>query len=429
MERKKQRISDLFYDNRFLLVFSVLFAVVAWLIVATEFSETQNTISNVTVQISYSNINNTGNLQPFIDKEYTVDVTIRGKRYIVESDDIKDDILVVADTSLINSAGEFSLPLSVSSRSVRPEYEFVSVYPQKTDKITFDYRGSNTLNIEPKVSFLKNPTEEGFFMGEQTISQQQVKSVEFSGPQTAVQKVVRVEARAEIEGNLKKTTTVEAALVAVDENGKPVSGISFDKSSPRVNVTIPVYSKKELEITCSFSNLPYEYVGNIPYEYSVSPSTAWFAVNDDNEDIEKAELTSKIDFTKLNAGQNVLPPIDADKSEFIGCGLLDESITEFVVTVNVTDVVSRSMKALPDNIIRENEPEGYNFEFSEFQFRDITVIGPEENISSLNNENLVLIADFKGIDVTDTDSVVVPVRVYDGYCWSFGEYYAKYNIV
>ena len=47
MERKKQRISDLFYDNRFLMVFSVLFAVIAWLVVATEFAETQNTISNV----------------------------------------------------------------------------------------------------------------------------------------------------------------------------------------------------------------------------------------------------------------------------------------------------------------------------------------------------------------------------------------------
>ncbi len=429
MERKKQRISDLFYDNRFLLVFSVLFAVIAWLIVATEFSETQNTISNVPVQINYSNISNTGNLQPFIDKEYTVDVTISGKRYIVESDDIKDDILVVADTSLINSAGEFPLTLSVSSKSVRPEYEFVSVYPQKTEKITFDYLKSNTLNIEPKITFNHNPTKDGLFMGEATIPVSHVKTVEFSGPQTAVQRVVRVEARAEHEGNLDKTTTIEATLVAVDENGNPVSGISFGKSSPRVNVTIPVYSKKELDITCSFSNLPYEYVGNIPFEYSVSPSVAMFAVNDDNEDIDKAELTTKIDFTDLNVGENILPPIKADKSEFTGCGLLDESITEFVITVNVSGVVSKSFKAKPENIIIENKPDGVDVNFSEFQFSNLTVIGPEENISSLTDDNLVLIADFKDVDVSNVDSVAVPVRVYDGYCWSFGDYYAKFNIL
>ncbi len=430
MERKKQRISDLFYDNRFLLVFSVLFAVIAWLIVATEFSETQNTISNVEVQINYSNINNLGNLQPFVDKVYTVDVTISGKRYIVESDDIKDDILVVADTSLINSAGDFPLTLTVSSKSVRPEYEFVSVYPQKIDKITFDYLKSNTLNIEPKISFNKNnsPAQEGFFTDEPMISNSDI-SVTFSGPQTAVQKVVRVEARADHEGNLDETTTIEATLVAVDENGNPVSGISFNKSSPRVKVTIPVYSKKELDITCSFSNSPYEYVGNFPFEYTISPSKAEFAVYNKNEEISSVELASKIDFTDLNIGENPLPPIKADKGEFNGCGLLDESITEFVVTVNVSGVVRKSFKAMPENIIKENEPEGVNFSFSEFQFSDLTVIGPEEKVSALTNENLVLIADFKDVDISNADSVVVPVRVYDGYCWSFGEYYAKFNIV
>ena len=38
MKNKKQRFSDLFYDNRFVLVFSLIAAVVIWLVVVVEFS-------------------------------------------------------------------------------------------------------------------------------------------------------------------------------------------------------------------------------------------------------------------------------------------------------------------------------------------------------------------------------------------------------
>ena len=44
MKKKKQRISDLFYDNRFLFVFSVVLAVVFWLIVVISLGvEVENT--------------------------------------------------------------------------------------------------------------------------------------------------------------------------------------------------------------------------------------------------------------------------------------------------------------------------------------------------------------------------------------------------
>lgn len=426
MERKKQRISDLFYDNRFLLVFSVVFAVIAWLIVATEFAETQNTISNVPVQINYSNVNNNlGGLQPFLDKEYTVDVTISGKRYIVESDDIKDDILVIADTSLVNSVGEFPLTLSVTSKSVRPEYEFVSVSPQITDKITFDYLREQEFKIIPEISFGNDAVREGFHLGEISVSD--VSTVKVSGPETAVKRVAGVVARAEHNGDLYQSTSVEATLVAVDISGNPVQDVTFNRNSSKVSIKVPVYSVQTLPITCSFSNIPSEYIGSIPFNYTVSPSSASFGIFDGENDKESIELATKIDFTKLNIGKNVFT-IKLGSNDFPGGILLDETVTEIVVTVNVSKVVSKKFNVSPDNIRLENLPNGISADFSEFQFSEVTVIGPQENVSALTDENLVLIADFGGYDEIESDSLVVPVKVSDGYCWSFGEYYAKYNI-
>lgn len=426
MERKKQRISDLFYDNRFLLVFSVLFAVIAWLIVATEFSETQNTISNVPVQINYSNINNNlGGLQPFLDKEYTVDVTISGKRYIVESEEIKDDILVVADTSLVNSAGEFPLNLSVTSKSVRPEYEFVSISPQITDKITFDYLKEEEFKIVPELTFTNNAVREGYHLGDITVSD--VSTVKVSGPETSVKKVARVVARAEHDGDLRQSTSVEANLVAVDKNNVAVQGVSINRTSAKVSVKVPVYSIQTLPVTCSFSNIPSEYIGDIPFEYTVSPATASFGVFDSEEKKESIEFATKIDFNKLNVGENIFK-VEVSANAFPGAFLLDETITEFTVKVNVPNVASKKFKAVPENIKLENLPNGITADFSQFQFSELMVIGPQEKLSQLNNDNLILIADFGDYDEIESDTLVVPVRVSDGYCWSFGEYYALYAI-
>ncbi len=426
MERKKQRISDLFYDNRFLMVFSVLFALIAWLIVATEFSETQNTISNVPVQINYSNVNNLGGLQPFLDKEYTVDVTISGKRYIVESDDIKDDILVVADTSLVNSAGNFPLTLTVTSKSVRPEYEFVSIYPQVTDEITFDYLREEEYKIEPDIMFLNNSVRDGYHMGEISVSD--VSTVKVSGPETAVKKVARVVAKAEHNGDLHQSTSVEASIVALDKNGAVVNGVTFNRTSGKVNIKIPVYHISTLSVSCSFSNIPSEYIGNIPFEYSVSPSTATFGIFDDDFEKENIEFATKIDFTKLNVGENTFT-IPVTANEFPGGILLDDSVTEFVITVNVPEVSSKTFKISGENIKPQNLPDGINIEFSELQFNEITVIGPADKLSDLTGEYIVMVADFGDVDTFDADTISVPLRVSDGYCWSYGEYFATYNVI
>ncbi len=427
MERKKQRISDLFYDNRFLLVFSVIFALIAWLIVATEFSETQNTILNVPVQINNSNVNSLGGLQAFVDKQYTVDVTISGKRYIVESDDIKDDILVIADTSLVNSPGDFSLNLSVTSKSVRPEYEFVSVSPQVTDKITFDYLLEGIeFKVVPEINFKNDAVAKDFYLGD--ISVLEVSSVKISGPETAVSKVVGVVARAEHEGGLDKSTTINATLTAIDENGSAVQGVRMNRNSSKVNIKIPVYSKHVLPVSCSFSNIPTEYIGNIPFEYTISPAKATFGIFDDGFDKESIEISSKIDFNELTVGENKIE-IDIGPNEFPGAILLDEDVTQFIVTVYVPDYMSKNIVMNPENIIVENLPSDINVEFSEFQSTTINVIGPKDYLASLTEENLILVADFDFGEYNESGSIVVPIRVEDGYCWSYKGFNAVYDIV
>ena len=122
MEKKeKLKISDLFYDNRFLLVFSLLTAVVIWLVVAVVLApEKTVTVKNVPVTIDYAKIEQSFGLKPFGETQFTVDITITGKRYIVESDKIADDLVVTANTGYVNSVGTYTLHIDVSSNETRP---------------------------------------------------------------------------------------------------------------------------------------------------------------------------------------------------------------------------------------------------------------------------------------------------------------------
>ena len=133
------------------MVFSVLAAIAFWLVVVVEFGvEVEKEIKGIDVVIDYDRIEEDLGLKPFGQKNFTVDVTVSGKKYIVDADEIADEIEVKANTSYVSTAGNAALKLSVTSDS--SIYEIVDC---STDEITvyFDYPGSKELVIEPEITF------------------------------------------------------------------------------------------------------------------------------------------------------------------------------------------------------------------------------------------------------------------------------------
>lgn len=422
MKKKNQRISDLFYNNRFLLVFSIVVAVAVWLIVAVEFSpETTNTIKNVPVKIDYSKIqNNLGGLQPFGETDFTVDVTISGQKIVVESDEVADSISVTANTGYVNSVGTYSLKLDVANDD---SYEIVDLSTD-TIEVYFDYPKEKEVKIEADIQFAENPVPDGYFMDEFIFSE--ASTVRISGPETEVNKIEGVIARAEVEGNLRQSETVDAALSAVTKDGSTPKYVSFNRQNATTQITIPVYKVVTLPVTCGFSNTPSEYLDNIPFTVDISPATATFGIAESKaEGMTSLELASKIDFSKLNAGVNKFT-ISATSSEIVGGVVLDET-KEFVVTVTVGGMASKTIPA-PESVSPINVPEGVPAEFLQLNFGDITIVGPQEQLALIDSSTAVLTADFSNVDSRATGQVTVPVKLSDDYCWSYGEYTATYTI-
>lgn len=419
MRKSNRRISNLFYNNRFLLVFSIVAAVIIWLVASVEFGDdVEHTVRDVKVNLG----ENISGLSAFgIDEEITVDVKIKGKKYIVESDETAKDIVVTANTSHVNSVGTNTLVLEVSSNETRPLYEIVGL-SRDSIEVFFDYPSEKEFKIETNISFEKNPVPEGYYMADYVLSN--AYTVKVTGPESQVNKIEKVVASATLEGGFRQTETFSADLSAVTKDGSTPAHITFGIKT--VQIKAPVYKKAYLPVTCNFSNIPVEYLENFPFEVSVSPAMINVGIPENQADGKTSvDLSTKIDFSKLQTGKNVFT-IGASSNEITG-GILLDDIDSFVVTVDVKNMATKTVAA-PTEISVSGVPDGLEAELKQINFDEIVVIGPQEDIASLTTENLIFAADFSEIDENATGVVTVPVRISGDSCWAFGEYTATFTI-
>ena len=110
MIKTKKKLSDIIHNDKLMLIFSFIAAIIIWLGVVINVSpETTRTIQNVKVTIDNTVPAQFG-LEVFGDNEFYVDVTVKGKKYLISS--LKaEEISVVAQTNNVDSAGVRTLLL------------------------------------------------------------------------------------------------------------------------------------------------------------------------------------------------------------------------------------------------------------------------------------------------------------------------------
>ena len=415
--KKKQRISNLFYNNRFLLVFSIVVAIMFWLVVVVELGvEVENTVKNVPVQIDYAMVEENLGLKPFGETSFSVDVTVKGKKYIVESADMLDDLVVKANTSYVNSAGNSSLKLEISSKNSNPAYT-ITRYSADEITIYFDYPGDKEFVVVPEIDFDGNPVAEGYHIGEYIFPESD--TIRITGPETEVNRISRVVARADVNGNLKQNETVDAELVALAEGDETVRNVTFSRKSGKIRITMPVYKIAELPVACSFINKPSDYVDNPPFTVSISPASAEIGIPEKKlEGLTEFEICT-IDYSEIKSGVNTFTV----KASDITGGVIVGDVEEFVVTINVQGMTSDTVEA-PQNISFVNEPSDAEVELVKLDFSEMTVIGPFSSVADMNGDNITVTADLSGVSADSEGNITVPVMIKDDDCWSFGEYTA-----
>lgn len=407
----------LFYDNKVLMVFSFIVAVFIWLVVVISFSPIDTAvIKNVPVTLDLANsVPAQFDLEIFGQSEFSVDVEVSGKRYILSSAD-KTSVKVVAQTAYVDSAGKHTLSLKASKVKESDEFEIVGLSDEYIE-VFFDVYMEQDFNLEPKINIDDELVEKGFVAGEPVLS---AETVVVSGPATEVRAVKNVFAEIDIDKSLSQTKTQAAEINAYNESGAVLHYLSYNYGNSEVTVTVPVYYVVNKPTSVTFKNAPAAYIDK-PFGYTINPAQFNAGIQGiDSDNTVESIAISTIDFAQLKPGKNVFTV----PSDSITSVLSLESFKDFEITVNVTDCKSKTLTLPAENINFVNSPQGYDVKSVIKSVGSVTVVGPEASLSGVTPAELFATVDLSGADLSATEqnfSARVTVKNSED-CWVSGSY-------
>lgn len=420
MNRKVSTKSKGFlYNDKIVLLISFVLAIIVWVAVAIFASPaTTRVIQGVKVVID-KNVPSQFGLEVFGESEFTVDVTVKGKKYLISSASLTaNDIIVTAQTNNVDSAGKRTLTLKAESASGSTDYTISSI-SSKTIDVYFDTAKTVEMVIKPLVvadGF--DVVADGFTSGDINLSE---TAVTISGPSTEVNRIESVVAKLVLDGPLSSNKSADASIVPLSDDGK--SNFQYlTMSIDKVVLTIPVLQQKELKTTVTFKNAPDNYVVT-PLDYKVSPSKDYFNISVDDYDKTTDFSIGTIDFKMLSPSNHVF------SFDTKTLALSKESSTDtFTVDVDMSGIMQEYI-TYSSKKIKVNNPKKITYNVSGLN-KSVVVVGAEKDLESITEDDISVEVDLSELEIRKGQSVTVPavVSVKSASCWVYGTYYVEVNL-
>lgn len=348
----KLSLSALFANNKIVFVFSVFIAIICWVLVSmSQTTEVEKVFQDVRVNINIDeSVAKNNGLEIFGNKEFSVDVRVKGLSYIVnDSSFSNDNISVTASCSAVVAAGTYDLPLSASVVGASGQAEVVDI-SLNSIKVYFDERMTKSFALTEEVEEL-----DGYSIADELVRENPRLSVEkivISGPAREISKITAVKAHVELNKELTSSVSLEAEIITESSSGEIDSSLlTYDLTEP-VYVSIPVKKVGKYVTAVDFIGIPQAYRGE-GIDYSVYPSeidVSYITGTDDTQLNESNEiLIGTIDFSDINNTVNRIVINNED---------ISSDVNNFTVTIDMSDMAKRWMEIpvdvstvkLPDNV-------------------------------------------------------------------------------
>lgn len=421
MDHKKFSLGALFYNNKFVMIFSVLIALGLWAVLALRNTEDiPRTITDVPVVIRLSDSAQQSGLKVFSPTDAKVKVSIKGNSLTVNQ--VKNtDLQVEAKqaSSLTGPVSDYKLELTEKKLSNLTNYEVVSIEPSSV-LVTVDYYSEKVFNID--TSKITPPVDPRYYLNSPTLSSD---SVTVSGPKQVVDKVAKVMVPYEQDKTpLTETKHFTARLVMLDADGNEIKNDRISLSMESVDVTCNVLSRRVLPLKVDFANKPYGMM-NLLSRVSIEPEEIEVAGPEDAfANISEINLPT-IDFSTISPTNN---EFDVDVSLPTGFKNVSNIYTA-KVTVDLGSYTTRTMALNPETITFKNLSAGSEAEVYTKNL-SVTVVGPPGELETLTENNLFAQIDMTGKEeFTGQTEMAVTISVTGGpNCWAYGNYMANVGI-
>ena len=426
--------NKIFYNNKYLLLFSVILAVIVWASVVMEFSpESEFVISSVPVSVSSEGTDAAATgLRPFGTEDLTVDVTISGPRYSTKISDIStDDFKVEAVVSNVTSVGEHELSLKYSVADKKAPYTIKSISKQSVWVYFDNYTSEKVLPIELIGIPEDNLAQADMYCEGVILSQ---NSVTVSGATSQINslgdKIYASFDSSGISFPLNKTVNFDVNLILQDANGKRLNYITIPDGAD-ITCSIPVMEIKNTTTSISFKNVPKTSGNNMPsnISYVISPQEVDVAAASDVLSSMSSLDVGVVDFRKIAPGQNVFV---FDSADITSAKIADDTVTEFTVTVIASNVTSARMSIPSGRASLKNIPDGYRATLTDENYciEDAVFVGPSatlENLSASDISVTVNMASLKQVKEGENE-ISALITVNQNGVWAYGEYTVSVNL-
>ena len=266
-EKSKKTIKNLLNNNNFLILLSLVAAIIFWLVLTVTESDSENTISgiNVSIPIENSVVSDMG-LDVIGNKEgYRAAVTVKGPAYVVGAL-TPDDIAVTAAISNVTTSGNYELELRAAKQAgnVNNEFEIASISPSSI-MVTFDYIDTKEFTVNAQA--IGASAVEGLVAENPVVSDNGSATLTFKGSRTNIEKIAKVVAVAEVNEVLSKTESFTATLKAYDSEDKELSLANYTITTADglavdgVEISVPISKTKTVPLKAQFTNVPKAYEG------------------------------------------------------------------------------------------------------------------------------------------------------------------------
>ncbi len=424
MKAKKLSLRQLFSNTKFLVVFSIVVAFIFWIVVALEYAPVvENEIKDIPVKIDMNNsVPDKLGLQIFGQSDYTINVTVRGNRYIVGGDLLTaDDFEATAQTAYVDSAGKHSLVVKVTAKDANADYEIVSKSADYIE-VFFDKYAEKEVEVTPRIiSELDDYTADDYMFDKADIIYD-TKTVKVSGAQTEVNSITAAYADIPIEKKLTQSETIDASVVLSNGSDLDSKYVKINgESNLKIPVTLPVYKMQTSAVSVSFKNTPSDYI-NSPLVYSISPSRVRVAVLQNGSDTTNSLEIGSIDFTQITPsnGSFTFLASNVKTAKFL------DGTSSFSVEVN-TDGLSTKTLEPGINSIMITGGSGVSAGNVELDsIGQITVVGTQTALKSVNANMLEISINLTNTKLEEGENTV-PVTVTlknSKNCWVSGSYTA-----
>lgn len=419
--KKRFSLRKLIYNDKNLIIISLLAAVCIW--IATSMNLSPETTKNISVplKIDFSDtVTEELGFKCYGESSMTVNVTVRAKKYLAK-DISADDLDVKLQTSSVTTTGIHEVPISVSAGD-SGDFTVESYYPTVYTGY-FDVPEEQEMEIKLNYN-TKDYVADGFVAGESLLNE---PNVVVSGPKTYVARVSKVVADVNLNDKLSETATINIEPKAVDVYGNKVDYISLNYGAEKLTLTIPVLKVKQLSTHVTLTDAPESVdLSKIKIYYSTDSIRAGVLAG---TDIKAAEL-GEVHFTDLRVGENTFT---FNATQLEGITVLDDTEKVTVRVVVPSDYTSKDIDVSAAGVKLNNVPAGYTAKVTALNSDSVTIIGPKSAIRGLKAKNVVLSCDLtakKGESIkTGTRQLPVTVSIAnaDG-TWAYGTYQATVEL-